>query len=53
MLAVPTSQSLMSTFAILIDNAEKYEVGSQALEPVLGESRGSILMVPSIPSRRS
>ena len=31
MLAVPTSSSLMQSFRVLMDNAEKYELGSQAL----------------------
>lgn len=49
MLAVPTSQSLMSTFAILMGNAEKYEVGSQALNAFWGSLASSILMVALIP----
>jgi flagellar biosynthetic protein FlhB len=50
MLAVPTSQSLFDTFRILLDNAEKYEVGSQALNQFWGNLAGSILMVGLIPS---
>jgi flagellar biosynthetic protein FlhB len=50
MLAVPTSQSLFGTFRTLLDNAEKYEVGSQALSQFWASLAGSILMVALIPS---
>jgi flagellar biosynthetic protein FlhB len=50
MMAVPTSQSLFDTFRVLLDNAEKYELGSQALNAFWGHLMGSILMVALIPS---
>jgi len=50
MMAVPTSQSLFNTFRILLDNAEKYELGSQALNRFWEQLAGSILMVALIPS---
>ncbi|MBK8083847.1 MAG: flagellar biosynthesis protein FlhB [Devosia sp.] len=50
LLAVPTSASLMESFRILLDNAEKYEVGSQALAGFWGNLSGSILLVGLIPS---
>lgn len=50
MLAVPTSESLFQTFRILLDNAEKYEVGSQALSQFWSNLAGNILLVALIPS---
>jgi flagellar biosynthetic protein FlhB len=50
MMAVPTSQSLFETFRVLLDNAEKYELGSQALTQFWSHLAGSILMVALIPS---
>jgi flagellar biosynthetic protein FlhB len=50
MLAVPTSQSLFQSFRVLLDNAEKYELGSQALNQFWTHLAGSILMVALIPS---
>jgi len=50
MLAVPTSQSLFNTFRVLLDNAEKYELGSQALNQFWSNLAGSILLVALIPS---
>ena len=50
MMAVPTSHSLFQTFRILLDNAEKYELGSQALNQFWSHLAGSILMVALIPS---
>lgn len=50
MMAVPTSQSLFDTFRVLLDNAEKYELGSQALNQFWSQLMGSILMVALIPS---
>jgi flagellar biosynthetic protein FlhB len=50
MMAVPTSESLFNTFRILLDNAEKYELGSQALNRFWEQLAGSILMVALIPS---
>jgi flagellar biosynthesis protein FlhB len=50
MMAVPTSESLFNTFRILMENAEKYELGSQALSTFWGNLAGSILLVALIPS---
>lgn len=50
MMAVPTSQSLFNSFRLLLDNAEKYELGSQALNRFWEQLAGSILMVALIPS---
>ncbi|RYE50250.1 MAG: EscU/YscU/HrcU family type III secretion system export apparatus switch protein, partial [Rhizobiaceae bacterium] len=50
MMAVPTSQSLFVTFRTLLDNAEKYELGSQALNQFWSNLMGNILMVALIPS---
>jgi flagellar biosynthetic protein FlhB len=50
MLAVPTSESLFDTFRTLFANAEKYEVGSQALTQFWSGLAGSILMVALVPS---
>jgi flagellar biosynthesis protein FlhB len=50
MMAVPTSESLFNTFRILMENAEKYELGSQALSTFWGHLAGSILLVALIPS---
>ena len=50
MLAVPTSESLFHTFRILLDNAEKYELGSQALNQFWNNLAGSILLVALVPS---
>ncbi len=49
MLAVPTSSSLMQSFRVLMDNAEKYEVGSQALTAFWNNLAGSILLVALVP----
>jgi len=50
LLAVPTSVSLTESFKTLLDNAEKYEVGSQALSSFWSNLAGSILLVGLIPS---
>lgn len=50
MLAVPTSEGLFHSFRVLMDNAEKYEVGSQALSQFWNDLTGSILLVALIPS---
>ena len=49
MLAVPTSLSLMETFRTLMGNAEKFEVGSQALTAFWTNLATSITMVALIP----
>jgi flagellar biosynthetic protein FlhB len=49
MLAVPTSQGLFNSFRVLLDNAEKYELGSQALAQFWSTLAGSILVVALIP----
>ena len=50
MMAGPTSASLMESFRQILDNAEKFEVGSQALQAFWGNLAGSILLVAIIPS---
>jgi flagellar biosynthetic protein FlhB len=50
LLATPTAQSLFVTFRTLLENAEKYEVGSQALAQFWSNLAGSILLVALIPS---
>jgi flagellar biosynthetic protein FlhB len=50
MLATPTAQGLFDSFRLLMDNAEKYEVGSQALSQFWGHLSGTILLVALIPS---
>ena len=49
MLAAPTSQSLMETFRILMGNAEKFELGSEALTAFWTNLATSIMMVALIP----
>lgn len=50
MMAGPTSASLVETLKVLLGNAEKFEVGSQALATFWGNLSGSILMVAILPS---
>lgn len=50
MMAGPTSASLVGSLTILLDNAEKFEVGSQALAAFWGNLSGSILLVALLPS---
>lgn len=50
MMAGPTSASLVETLKVLLGNAEKFEVGSQALASFWGNLSGSILMVAILPS---
>lgn len=50
MMAGPTSQSLVGTLKILLENAEKFEVGSQALSQFWNNLAGSILIVAILPS---
>lgn len=50
MLATPTAQGLFDSFRLLMDNAEKYELGSQALSQFWGNLSGTILLVALIPS---
>ncbi len=50
LMAGPTSMSLVGTLKILLENAEKFEVGSQALSQFWSDLAGSILMVAMIPS---
>ncbi|MBN9316061.1 MAG: flagellar biosynthesis protein FlhB [Devosia sp.] len=50
MMAGPTSQSLVSSLRVLLENAEKFEVGSQALQAFWGSLAGSILLVALLPS---
>ena len=50
MMAGPTSQSLVGTLKILLENAEKFEVGSQALTQFWSDLAGSILLVAILPS---
>ncbi|MBN9310858.1 flagellar biosynthesis protein FlhB [Devosia sp.] len=50
MMAGPTSQSLVSSLRVLLENAEKFEVGSQALQAFWGNLAGSILLVALLPS---
>jgi flagellar biosynthetic protein FlhB len=50
LLAAPTSSGLLQTFRTLLDNAEKYEVGSQALSQFWSNLAGSILLVALVPS---
>lgn len=49
-MAGPTSNSLMLSLKVLLENAEKFEVGSQALNAFWGNLAGSILMVAILPS---
>ena len=44
MMAGPTSASLVSSLKVLLGNAEKFEVGSQALAAFWGSLSTSILM---------
>jgi flagellar biosynthetic protein FlhB len=50
MMAGPTSQSLVSTLKLLLENADKFEVGSQALQQFWTDLAGSILLVAILPS---
>ena len=50
MMAGPTSASLVETLKVLLGNAEKFEVGSQALAAFWGSLSTSILMVAILPS---
>jgi len=50
MMAGPTSASLVEQLKVLLGNAEKFEVGSQALTAFWSGLAGSILMVAILPS---
>lgn len=50
MMAGPTSASLVESLKVLLGNAEKFEVGSQALAAFWGSLSSSILMVAILPS---
>jgi flagellar biosynthetic protein FlhB len=50
MMAGPTSASLVESLKILLENAEKFEVGSQALATFWSNLAGSILLVAILPS---
>lgn len=50
MMAGPTSQGLVNTLKLLLENAEKFEVGSQALTQFWQNLAGSILLVAILPS---
>lgn len=50
MMAGPTSAGLVETLKVLLGNAEKFEVGSQALTAFWGNLSGSILLVAVLPS---
>ena len=50
LMAAPTSTSLVGSLRILLESAEKFEVGSQALTQFWNDLAGSILMVALLPS---
>jgi len=50
LMAAPTSTSLVGSFRTLLDNAEKFEVGSQALQSFWSNLSGAILLVAIVPS---
>jgi flagellar biosynthetic protein FlhB len=50
MMAGPTSTSLVASLRVLLESAEKFEVGSQALTQFWNELAGSILLVALLPS---
>ncbi|MGV3491937.1 MAG: flagellar biosynthesis protein FlhB [Devosia sp.] len=50
LMAAPTSSSLVGSLRILLESAEKFEVGSQALSAFWNNLAGSILMVAVLPS---
>jgi flagellar biosynthetic protein FlhB len=50
MMAVPTSTGLTQSLSILLENADKFEVGSQALTSFWNGLAGSILLVALLPS---
>lgn len=50
MMAGPTSASLVDSLKVLLGNAEKFEVGSQALTAFWSNLAGSILLVAILPS---
>ncbi len=49
LLAVPTGTGLTQSLRVLMDNAEKYEIGSQALTAFWNNLAGSILLVALLP----
>lgn len=50
MTAGPTSQSLVASLRVILENADRFEVGSQALQSFWMNLAGSILMVALLPS---
>jgi flagellar biosynthetic protein FlhB len=50
MMAGPTSQSLVASLKVILENADRFEVGSQALQAFWMNLAGSILLVALLPS---